>query len=142
MSGEAWTCKDEKQLLFCFEHLRKYWDWSSPISIKWSKGAQKSMGQNALVHVWIREITKHMNKLPGNNYDEDTVKTYLKRKYGVRFESKDLLTGESMTILKSYERYEKGEMTVHMNLIAEFAACINCTLPVWGEYQELQGMAA
>ena len=38
-------------------------------------------------------------------------------------------------------RYEKGEMTAHMNLIAEFAAHIGCTLSTCDEYETLR-MAA
>jgi len=94
-----------------------------------------------LVHVWIREITKHMNMLPNNDYDEETVKTYLKRRLGTVIDSKDLVTGLPMPALKSYTRYEKGEMTEHMNKIAEFAASIGCTLSIWGEYESLRDMA-
>jgi len=106
--AEAWVCRDEQQLVFCFEHLRKYWDWSKPISIEWHDGVKKSLGQLALIHVWIRLITQHMNKLPGNDYDEETVKTYLKRRFGTRIESRDLVTGEPMAALKSYARYDRG----------------------------------
>ena len=141
MSAEGWVCRNETQLLFCFEHLRKHWDWSKPISIEWHDGVKKSLGQLALVHVWIRLITQHMNKLPGNDYDEETVKTYLKRRFGVRIMSKDLVTGEPMPSLKSYANYEKGEMTQHMNAVSAFAAEIGCTLPVWGEYEDLRGAA-
>jgi len=139
--SEAWICRDVGQLAMFAEHFRNTWDWTKPLSITWSSGAKKSMRQNALVHVWIREITKHMNKLPGNDYLESTIKTYLKRKYGIRIESKDPLTGEPMPALKSYGDYEKGEMTAHMNLVSEFAAHIGCTLSVWGEYETLR-MAA
>lgn len=141
MSGEAWLCRTEKQLDLFVQHIRQTWDWSKPLSIKWQSGAQKSMGQNALAHVWFRAITAHMNKLPGNDYDEETVKTYLKRKYGLRIESRDLLTGEPMPALKSLARYDKGEMVVFMNNVAAFAAAIGCTLPIWGEYEELRSAA-
>jgi len=139
--AEAWVCRDEQQLVFCFEHLRKYWDWSKPISIEWHDGVKKSLGQLALIHVWIRLITQHMNKLPGNDYDEETVKTYLKRRFGTRIESRDLVTGEPMPALKSYARYDRGEMARHMDEVAAFAASIGCTLPVWGEYEQTRNAA-
>lgn len=141
MSGEGWVCRSVTQLDAFYAHMAKNWDWSKPLSIQWSDGIKKSMGQLALIHVWIRAITLHMNKLPGNDYDEETVKTYLKRRFGVRIESKDLVTGEPMPALKSYARYEKGEMTQHMNQVAAFAADIGCTLPVYGEYDELMHAA-
>lgn len=142
MSSEKhWPCRCERQFDAFVHHIKTTWDWEVPLAIQWSDGEKKSMGQNALVHVWIRYITLHMNKTAGNDYDEETVKTYLKRKFGIRIESKDLITGESMPALKSYSKYSKGEMTAHMNQIAEFCAHIGCTLPVWGEYEQLRAAA-
>lgn len=139
--AESWVCRDAQQLeLFC-AHIKKTWDWSKPLSIDWHAGQKKSMGQNALAHVWIRAIASHMNKLPGNDYDDETVKTYIKRRFGTRIESRDLVTGEPMPALKSYARYEKGEMTEHLNRVAAFAAEIGCTLPIWGEYETLRDCA-
>lgn len=96
------------------------------------------MGQIALVHVWFRALTAHMNKLPGADYDEETVKTYCKRKWGTRIDFIDPITGEIQPALKSLARYDKGEMTAFMNHVAEFAATIGCTLPVYGDYESLR----
>lgn len=139
--SESWICRNSQQFDMFVAHIRETWDWSDPLSIKWSKGIQKSLGQNALIHVWFRVICQHMNKLPGNDYDEDTIKTYLKRKYGIRITSKDPETGDPMPALKSLSRYEKGEMTALMNDVSEFAARIGCTLPIWGEYDDLRRSA-
>lgn len=79
-----------------------------------------------------------MNQLPGNNYDEETVKVYLKMKFGTRVEFIDPATGEIEQVLKSYSRYEKGEMHHHMNQVEEYAACIGCLLTIHGEYEELK----
>jgi hypothetical protein len=128
MSGDAWLCRDEKQLLFCFEHLRKYWDWSNPMSIKWQSGSLKSRDQLALCHIWIREIQKHMNKTPGNAFTEEEVKTWLKRKFGVIESGKDLISGERMPYLKSVGDYTKDEMWHFMNKLDVFAAEHSCVL--------------
>lgn len=141
MSGEGWICRNDKQFKMFCDHILKTWDWSKPLSIQWQDGITKSLGQLALIHVWIRVITAHMNKLPGNDYDEETVKTYLKRKFGVQIVSRDLLTGEPMPALKSYSKYLKGEMTLHMNRVSEFSADIGCLLPVWGEYEQTRNSA-
>lgn len=100
------------------------------------KASQQAWGRNRFFQVWVRCITAHMNKKKGNDYDEETVKTYLKRRFGIRIESKDLETGEPMTALKSTTRYKKGEMTALMNEVEDFCAHIGCTLPYWGEYLE------
>jgi hypothetical protein len=129
MSAESWVCRDESQLKMCFEHLRKYWDWSNSIAIKWQNGAIKSDDQRALCHIWIREIQRHMNKTPGNAFTEEEVKTWLKRKYGIIEMGKDLVSGEKMPYLKSTEKYLKGEMYHFMQQLDVFAANIGCILP-------------
>ena len=136
MSGEWWICRNLGQFDGFCAHIKQSWDWDKPLSIKWSSGVTKSLGQNALAHVWFRVIAQHMNKLPGNDYDEETIKTYCKRKWGVRITTKDPESGDPMQALKSLSRYEKGEMTALMNDVSEFAARIGCTLPIWGEYEE------
>jgi len=141
MSEQQWTCRTREQFDAFVSHVVELWDFEKPLLIKWSVGEKRSLGQNALIHVWIRHITLHMNKLPENDYDEETVKTYIKRRFGIRIESKDLLTGEPMPALKSFSRYEKGEMTALMNKVEEFAAHIGCTLPMWGEYEQLREAA-
>lgn len=141
MSEQHWTCRTREQFDAFVSHVVELWDFEKPLLIKWSVGEKRSLGQNALIHVWIRHITLHMNKLPENDYDEETVKTYIKRRFGIRIESKDLLTGEPMPALKSFSRYEKGEMTALMNKVEEFAAHIGCTLPMWGEYEQLREAA-
>lgn len=141
MTEQHWTCRNRAQFDAFVAGVVESWDFAKPLLIKWSAGEKKSLGQNALIHVWIRHITLHMNKLPENDYDEETVKTYIKRRFGIRIESKDLLTGEPMPALKSFSRYEKGEMTALMNKVEEFAAHIGCTLPMWGEYEQLREAA-
>jgi hypothetical protein len=102
----------------------------------------RSMGQNALLHVWVREITKHLRSLPGGDvYDEDGVKTYLKRRFGRVGYVPDPMTGEAVAYLVSTSKYDKGEMTRFMNHVHEFAAGIGCTLSIWGEYEELRSSA-
>jgi len=136
MSAESWVCKEEGQLKMCFEHLRKCWDWSNPISIKWQSGAIKSDDQRALCHIWMREIRKHMNKTPGNNFTDCEVKTWLKRKFGVIEMGKDLESGKDMPYLKSTEKYLKGEMYHFMQNLDQFAAEHGCILPtVYGTYE-------
>lgn len=141
MTGEAWVCKTDKQLDLFVRHVRETWDWSRPLSIKWSAGHARGMGQNALLHAWVREIARHLNRLPGNDHDEETVKTYLKRRFGRVASFPDPVTGEPMPYLISTAKYEKGEMTAFMNSVHAFAADIGCTLSIWGEYDDLRHAA-
>jgi len=142
MSEQHWTCRTREQFNAFVSHVVELWDFEKPLLIKWSVGEKRSLGQNALFHVWIRHLTLHMNKkTPQINYDEDAVKTYIKRRWGIRTVFVDPITGEEMPSLKSTGKYEKGEMTALMNKTEEFAACIGCTLPMYGEYLELRGAA-
>jgi hypothetical protein len=135
MSAESWVCKEEGQLKMCFEHLKKVWDWSQPIAIKWQSGSLKSDDQMSLCHIWMREIQQHMNNTPGNAFTEEEVKTWLKRKYGVILMGKDLETGKDVPYLKSTRDYLKGEMWHFMSQIDVFAAERGCILsPGFGGY--------
>jgi len=87
MSEQHWPCRDRSQFDAFVAHVVETWDFAKPLLIKWSVGEKRSLGQNALIHVWIRHIT------------------------------------------------------LHMNLVSEFAAYIGCTLPMYGEYLELRGAA-
>ncbi len=136
MIAPTWICRCRIDFDAFHKRISDDWDFEKPLSIQWQEGITASMGQKSLFQVWVRCITAHMNKKKGNDYDEATVKTYLKRRFGIRIESKDLETGEPMTALKSTTRYKKGEMTALMNEVEDFAAHIGCTLPYWGEYLE------
>lgn len=143
MSGESWICRNRQQFDMFVAHIAGHWDWTVPLSISWTSGVKKSMGQNALVHVWFREIARHLNKLPGRDgmYTEDDMKDYCKKRWGIRKDFIDPMTGEEMQKLKSLGDYLKGEMTAFMNCVSEFAASIGCTLPVWGEFESLRASA-
>ena len=64
--GEFWLCRDPSQLkerLEFFEKwLREHWDWSKPVEwrAKPYKG-KRSLDQNALFHVWCREMAQHFS---------------------------------------------------------------------------------
>lgn len=141
MSEQHWTCRTRAQFDSFVSNVVDLWHFENPLLIKWSAGEKRSLGQNALFHVWIRHLTLHMNKTTEYEYDEDAVKTYIKRRWGIRTVFVDPITGEEMPSLKSTGKYDKGEMTALMNKVEEFAACIGCTLPVWGEYLDLMEAA-
>ncbi|HRH76081.1 MAG TPA: hypothetical protein PK129_01945 [Cellvibrionaceae bacterium] len=141
--GEGWICRNEPQLTMCFDHLRKSWDWSKPISIEWSDGTKKSLGQNNLCHKWFSVIAEHLNKLPNRDgmYTKEDIKDYLKKRFGIRKRFIDPITSEEVQKLKSMTDYKKGEMTEFMRQVEIFASDINCLLPFWGEYESMRDAA-
>lgn len=142
MSGEGWICRNAGQFeMFC-KHIRESWNWDRPISISWMCGIKKTLGQNALVHVWFRAIANHLNATQkAYEYTEEDLKDYLKKNYGERKNFLDPQTGEEVQKLKSLSEYTKGEMTVFMQKIEAYTNNIGCLLPVWGEYEKTREAA-
>jgi len=141
--SEGWICKDAGQFdRFC-AHITRNWDWSKPLSIEWQEGVKRSMGQSALVHVWIRALTDYVNgRVKGTDCDEETMKTSLKREFGIRVNITDPITGKDTVVLKSIRKYSKGELYEFMQKVDAYASSIGCLLPVYGEYDQLRKEAA
>jgi hypothetical protein len=142
MSGEQWVCRTPEMLDAFVKQIKSTWDWSKPLALKWSAGVPKSMGQLALCHVWIRSLTDYVNARTKSDHDEDTMKTCLKRQFGIRIEIVNPITGKTEPALKSLSRYEKGEMFGFMQKLDQYAASIGCVFPYWGEYETLRKEAA
>ena len=140
--SESWICKDPQAFSRFVDHIVKNWDYSKALSVQWSAGVKRSMGQLSLCHVWIRAMTDYINgRVKGTDCDEETMKTSLKREFGIRITICDPITGKDTVVLKSLGRYEKGEMLEFMQRIDAYAAGIGCLLPVYGEYETLRAAA-
>lgn len=138
MSGEGWICRNPAMLDAFVAHIKSTWNWDKPLSIAWKAGVMRSNGQLALCHIWIRTITDYLNARTGGDYDEETMKTYLKREYGVRISRVNPINGKTEATLKSLGKYEKGELHEFMTRVDVYASGIGCIFPVWGEYEELK----
>lgn len=83
MSEQHWPCRTRSQFDAFVSHVVETWDFAKPLLIKWSVGEKRSLGQNALVHVWFRAIANHLNsKQKAYEYTEEDLKDYLKKNYG------------------------------------------------------------
>jgi hypothetical protein len=83
--SEFWIIKDAAQiterLVFFERWLRDNWNWEYPVQFKVGRYQEKrSLSQNALFHVWCREMADHFSS-KGADITEATMKELLKYKF-------------------------------------------------------------
>ena len=119
------------------------WDFSKPLAVKLEPYQDpRSLNQNALFHVWCREITKGMERKGFKVTEGDGVeawKIWLKRRFlGTNnfTISKTKITGQ----VKSSKALNKGEMVHFMDECYHWATeqGIKLTIPLESEYAELK----
>lgn len=103
----------------------------------------RSLPQNALLHMWVNEISAHLVG-HGREYCTDKwVKKALKATFlgSEPVESVDVLTGKVITTeeIRHSSDLDKGEMTFFLDRIQAWALDIDLilTAPLSSEYQEL-----
>lgn len=139
MTDATWFCRNKTDLREFFDWMLVHWDEEKPLTLSWKLGFTRSLGQNALFHRWVHRITAQINKNgKAGIHNDATIKTYLKRKYGIVENAIDPVTGEEYPYLKSTADYLVGEMYQFMNHVFEFGVSIGCTLEVVGEYEKLK----
>ena len=82
--AEFWLVKSKDELRDRLEFFAKYleaeWNWEHPVQWKVSKFSPKrSMSQNALFHVWCRELATSFSER-GADIDEERMKTLMKQR--------------------------------------------------------------
>lgn len=91
------------------EWVLESWDWSKPLCIKPEEYQNpRSLDQNALFHVWIRQMVKYFKtKMP--ELDEQEMKDVCKLKFlGTETRKAGKITLENQ--LKETSKLKKGEM--------------------------------
>ena len=88
MQGQFWLVKDRRDLDQAIDNFKSYiindWDFKKPLT--WQPKEYKSVrsiSQNALFHMWVREITEHFISRGGNVEwtTEENVKLYIKQQF-------------------------------------------------------------
>lgn len=142
--SDFWLCRDPNHLkdrLHFFElWLRENWDWSRPVEwrVKPYVG-RRSLSQNALFHIWCREMAKHF-EAKGVEIDEEKAKDLLKYRF---LGTKDIIVG-STTIpnqLKSTSKLDRGEMFDFMNQVQVWLLDhgVQLSCPDDSEYMQILG---
>ena len=119
---------------------------NSPLKIKITSTANRSMSQNAFIHVCFEEISRYLISRGRTDWTPEHVKDCLKFKF-LGFEEKvytDVLTGQktSCNILKSTADLDKGEMYNFCTQVIQWAEGIGCmiAIPDYCEYYKLRSI--
>ena len=132
----------DKKIKFLVDQL-KGWDYSRPLALKLEPYQdERSLSQNALFHMWCREIAKGMKKKGFNVTEGDAVeawKLWLKRRFlGTdNFQiSKTKIEGQ----VRRSSALNKGDMVHFMDQCYHWATeqGIKLTVPLESEYAELK----
>lgn len=134
-----WRCKNISQVKDFCRYIESEWDFSKPLRIDWKEyKPERSLDQNALFHVWCRQMAKFFTDNSEHDYPEEWVKTRMKRKFGIIDSLPDPQSGELIPSLRSTKGYTQGEMFHFMQAIDAYAAEMGIILTVQGEYEELK----
>ena len=128
----------ERKLPFMLKRLEQ-WDYSTPLCIKFEPYADpRSLNQNALFHIWCRELSEaFIKKIP--DATPEGVKWMMKHKF---LGTQDVKVGQTEIkgqILSS-SKLKKGEMVYFMDQVIAWAAekGVILSLPQYNEYTELK----
>ena len=118
MNGVFWMIRNRKDIDHVLKFFRKSleeWDYSRPIAWKLEPySATRSLGQNALFHMWCGEMSDHFSKkVPVSPED---VKTILKNEF---LGTEDKIIGKTVipNQLRSTSNLDKGEMHQFMEQV-------------------------
>lgn len=110
--------------------------------------SERSMSQNALLHIWVREYAAMRFKKPYKGVDkadEDNVKIIFKQAcyQDARYDwlckrVTNLDTNLFAVVLKSTSEYDKGEMFMFMEWVQAYAAQKGLLLESMGEFGRLK----
>jgi Fe-S cluster biosynthesis and repair protein YggX len=132
----------KKNAKYLIENMLE-WDFSKPLAVKLEQYQDpRSLNQNALFHVWCREIAKGMEKkgfAVSEGVAEEAWKLWLKKRFlGINDYkiSKTVITGQ----VKSSSALNKGDMVHFMDQCYHWATeqGIRLTIPAESEYAELK----
>jgi len=122
--GQFWLVKSKDQiterLVFFEQWLMTEWDGTYPI--KWEVSrfkAKRSLSQNALFHVWCREIASHF-AAQGADVNEESMKELLCYKH---LGTEDRVVGKTVIAgqVRQTSKLDTGEMTELLDKVLAWA---------------------
>jgi hypothetical protein len=142
--SEFWIIKDAAQiterLVFFERWLRDNWNWEYPVQFKVGRYQEKrSLSQNALFHVWCREMADHFSS-KGADITEATMKELLKYKF-LGTEDRVIHKTVIPAQVRETSGLEKGEMMDFMDQVQSWALDhgVKLACPIDSEYMKLKG---
>jgi len=153
MSGERWTIANEHQLEAFIKNVRELYAKHRKLTYdKPECGFGRTLSQNSLFHMWIREYAGHLLNKRSHLVSEgelEGLKRHAKLMYYKETGEHRMLhrivnpkTGESKTDVRSTSTFGKGEMFKLMEWLQKMAAIDGLILESRGEYESLQKQQA
>lgn len=148
MQGEFWIVNSDHTLTAFVAHVKKQFADHKYVTYRWRIGADRSLDQNALFHVWLTEFAAHLAKCitkdvtpPMLEQIKKDVKGWCYRESAWDFmvyEEASLLTGETKKGFTSSSSWGRGEMYNVLCWLQAFAAQYGCVLEAKGEFAKLK----
>lgn len=150
--AEAFQVNSEHSLAAFIAQARQQFAEHKFVTYRWRVGADRSLDQNALFHVWLTEFAAHLAKchkseVNGNMLEQmkkdakrfcylDTAWDFLV------YEETSLLTGETKRGFTSSSSWGRGEAYQVLCWLQAFAAERGCVLEAKGEFAKLKRQEA
>lgn len=144
MAGEFWLIQNKEQINERFHFLREWllteWNWEHAVQLTIKRySPSRSLSQNALFHVWCRDMATHFSQ-KGAEVDEERMKDLMKYKF---LGTEDRVIGNTIIPgqLRETSSLDRGEMMDFMDRVHDWALDHNVklTCPIDSEYMKLQG---
>ena len=143
VQGMFWKIDRREQIEERVDHLKAYlrddWDWSKPVSIKPEPyQTPRSLDQNALFHVWIREMVSHF-KPARPELTEEEMKDICKFRFlGTESKKAGKIVLENQ--LRQTSKLKKGEMYHFMEQVYQWALELGLQLntPADSEFMQIR----
>ena len=107
--GEFWVINSDEKLNNVIARIQKEWEDKKWLQIQIKDGKAATKQQRDWMYPVFRVIAKNLTERSGEVYKVEWVKTYLKRKFGLKSTKADPETGEPVPYLVSTEDYSRGE---------------------------------
>ena len=107
-----------------------------PLKITIKNAGKRSLNQNALMWMWLGELSHQIKLKSRESYSTDDLHEYFKSRF---CPSKELKFNKATINVASTTRLDTGEMHFYMNQLHEWAvnAGFNLTVPIESEYREI-----
>jgi len=147
--GEAWVLNSDTSKKAFIANVEKLYDEHKYLTYGAPRiGADRSLGQNALLHCWLTDFGCHLAKCHYTQFTDGmmegikkTMKGLFYREYPYEWMVHEVvcpLTKRKKTDYTSSSKWKQGECFLVLTWLQNFAATQGCVLESKGEFQKLQ----
>jgi len=141
MQGEFWRIENKQRIDEVFANLKQHildtWDWAKPLALQVKPyEGKRSLDQNALFHVWIREMVAHF-KPARPELDEEEMKSIVKYRF---LGTESIKAGKIMieNQLRHTSKLKRGEMYHFMEQVNQWCLDLGLSLTVPDDSEFMQ----